>query len=253
MPISTDRDFNLASVPPPLLSGTDRKTYEALFRHPSSHNLKWHDVIHLFEQLGSVTEKPNHEYVFAAGDVQHIMRRPHSKDVTSEEIRDLRHFLADSVPQDGLATAETPSGPIQALNILIVIDHHEARVFAADLPAQGATELDIRPYDPHHYLRHLRHKDQDRERGQRAHEDATFYERIAQAAAVAQRIVVIGRGAGKSDAARHLAEYLAKHHVETSQKIVCELTADLSHITDPELLAMAREALGTGNRDPDGI
>ncbi len=251
MSISSERDLSLASIPPPILSGSDRRTYETLFRHPSSHNLKWHDVIHLFQQLGSVTEKPNHEYVFAAGDVQHVMRRPHSKDVTPEEMRDLRHFIADSAPPAG--PAEIPPEIAQALDLLIVIDHREARIFAADLPAQGAVEQDIRPYDPYHYLRHLAHKNQPQERGQRAPEDATYYERIAQAAIGAQRIVIIGRGTGKSDAAHHLVEYLAKKHVETSQKILPELTADLSHITEPELLTLARKALGLGNFDSDSI
>jgi len=252
MPISSDRDLKLASIPPPLLSGTDRKTYETLFRHPASHNLKWHDVIHLFEQLGSVTEKPNHEYVFAIGDLQHVMRRPHSKDVTPEEMRDLRHFLADSVVPAEPPTG-TASGIVQALDLLIVIDHHEARIFAADMPAQGAAQQDVRPYDPYHYLHHLTHKDQDRERGQRAHEDATYYERIAQVALRAQRLIIIGRGTGKSDAAHHLVEYLAKNHADLSKKVFCELTADLSHISEPELLAMAREALGRSNHGPEGI
>jgi hypothetical protein len=239
--MSTDHALERASIPPPALSGSDRRTYEALFHHPSSHNLKWHDAVHLFETLGTVTEKTNHEYVILIGGASHLMRRPHSKDLTSEEIRDLRQFLGTTIAPAALAAVEFPSAP--ELDLLIVIDHHEARLFAADLPAQGAAELDIRPYDPHHFLHHLTHKDQPRERGQRAHEDATFYERIAQEAAHAQRIVIIGRGTGHSDAAHHLVAYLAEHHAETAQKLVATLVADLSHITDPELLAMAREAL----------
>jgi hypothetical protein len=135
------------------------------------------------------------------------------------------------------------------MDLLIVIDHHEARLFAADLPAQGAGELDIRPYDPHHFLHHLTHKDQPREHGQRAHEDATFYERIAREAGPARRLIIIGHGTGHSDAAHHLAAYLAEHHAETAQKICAALTADLSRITDPELLAMARGALAQTGRD----
>jgi hypothetical protein len=238
MPISADHDLQRASIPPPLLSGSDRRTYEALFHHPSSNNLKWHDIVHLFEKLGTVTEKTNHEYVMTIGEAQHIMRRPHSKDLTSEEIRDLRHFVVDSV-----AVEEIQPAPASALDMLIVMDHQEARIFAADLPAHGAAAQDIHPYDPHNFLHHLSHKDQPRERGQRAHEDATFYDRIAQAVVSAQRIVIIGHGAGKSDAGHHLMGYLAAHHSEIAGKIVAELSADLSHTTAPELLAIAREAL----------
>jgi hypothetical protein len=242
MPISADYNPERAAMSPPLLSGSDRRTYDALFHHPSSHNLKWHDVVHLFERLGSVSEKPNHEYVIVIGDAQHVLHRPHSKDLTPEEIRNLRHFLVATAGPAGLATAGPPSLPIPAPDLLVVIDHHEARIFSADLPAQGTTQQDIRPYDPHHFLHHLTHKGQPRERGQRAHEDATYYDRIAQAVATARRIVIVGHGTGKSDAAHHLVEYLAKHHSETSQKLLCALTVDLSHITEPELFALAREA-----------
>jgi hypothetical protein len=250
MPISADHDLERAAIAPPLLSGSDRRTYDALFHHPSSHNLKWHDVIHLFERLGSVSEKPNHEYVFVIGEAQHVLRRPHSKDLTPEEIRNLRHFLAANVVSVGLAFAGLPALPIPAPDLLVVIDHHEARIFRANLPVQGASEQNIRPYDPHHFLHHLTHKDQPRERGQRAHEDATYYDRIAQALVTARRFVIIGHGTGKSDAAHHLLEYLAKHHFETSQKLLCELPADLSHITEPALFALAREAFDRFNLAP---
>jgi hypothetical protein len=245
MPISADHDLELAAVPPPLLSGSDRRTYDALFHHPSSHNLKWHDVMHLFEKLGSVTEKPNHEVLIVIGEAQHVLRRPHSKDLTTEEIRELRHFLASSACQ--------AAAPGPALDLLIVIDHHEARIFAIDVPGHGTTQQEIHPYDPHHFLHHLTHRDQPRERGQRAHEDTTYYERMAQALVAAHRIVIIGRGTGHSDAGRHLVEYLAKHHVETEQKILCALIADLSHTTEPELLALARGALARVGTDTAGV
>ena len=253
MPMSAEPDLKLPSIPPPLLSGSDRRTYEALFHHPSSHNLKWRDVIHLFGELGTVTGKANHEYVFAVGDVQQVLRRPHSKDLTSEEIRDLRHFLAGSMAVLDTEASVIDSAAAQVSDLMIVIDHHDARIFNVVAPASDESKRDIRPYDPHHFLHHLTHKDQARERGQRAHEEATFYERIAQAAVNAQRIVIVGRGTGKSDAAYHLVIYLHEHHAEMAQKILFELTADLSHITEPELLAMGREALAQLTNAPGVI
>ncbi len=222
--MSTEPDLKLASIPPPLLSGSDRRTYEALFHHPSSHNLKWRDVIHLFEELGSVTEKAKHEYVFTVGDVQQVLRRPHSKDLTSEEIRDLRHFLAGSVLDTEAETSVKDSAVTNATDFMIVMDHHDARIFKIEAVVADDSKRDIRPYDPHHFLHHLTHKDQPRERGQRAHEDTTFCERIAQAAVNAQRTVIVGRGTGNSDAAHHLVVYIREHHAETAQKILFELT-----------------------------
>ena len=54
---------------------------------------------------------------------------------------------------------------------------------------------------------------------------------------------MVGHGAGKSNAAHHLTEYLQSHHRETYQRIVREIAADLSSITTPQLLDLAREAL----------
>jgi hypothetical protein len=187
MPMSAEPNLKSASIAPPLLSGADRRTYDALFHHPSSHNLKWHDVVHLFEELCTVTEKPNHEFVFAVGEAPQVFRRPHGKDLTSEEIRDLRHFLAGS-----RVASEVDAAVARAADLMIVMDHHDARIFNIEMPVNDDSKRDIRPYDPHHFLHHLTHKDQPRERGQRAHEDATFYERVEQAAATAQRIIIIG-------------------------------------------------------------
>jgi phosphoheptose isomerase len=86
-------------------------------------------------------------------------------------------------------------------------------------------------------------KDQSRERGQRAPEEPAYYEKIADAVALGGKIVVVGHGAGKSNAAHHLTEYLQSHHRETYQRIVRETVADLSSITTAQLLDVAREAL----------
>ena len=80
-------------------------------------------------------------------------------------------------------------------------------------------------------------------RGQRAPEEPAYYAKIAEAAALGGGIVLVGHGAGKSNAAHHLTEYLHSHHRETYQRIVREIVADLSSITTAQLLDLARQAL----------
>jgi phosphoheptose isomerase len=101
----------------------------------------------------------------------------------------------------------------------------------------------IRPYDPHHFLHHLSHKGQSRERGQRAPEEPAFYEQIAQALALGGKIILVGHGTGKRNAAHHLADFLRSHHRETYDRVVREIVADLSSITTPQLLDLSRQAL----------
>jgi hypothetical protein len=171
------------------------------------------------------------------------MRKPHTKDLTSSEVVDLRHFLqragwSPEVPSQAAARPE-PAAP----SLMVVVDHHGAKIYRIDTGSGDASEQRITPYDPHHFLHHLTHKEQSRELGQRAPEDADFYKRIGDAVAAAGRIVVVGHGTGKSNAATHLTDYLRTHHRETYQRIVHEIGVDLSAVTTLQLLALAQQAL----------
>jgi hypothetical protein len=225
------------------LSAVHRRTLDALFRHPVAHNLSWKDAIGLFGKLGSVEEKPNHEFEFRLDREQHLMRVPKTRDLTAPQVLELRHLASRS----GWSPTSSPKAELDhdpaSLGLLAVVDHHEAKIYEVDVTSHDAAAHSIKPYDPHHFLHHLTHKDQYRERGQRAPEEKAYYDEIAQALAAGGKIVLVGDGTGKSSAVRHLAEYLGSHHHPIYQRVVRELSADLAHVTLPQLLAMARDAL----------
>jgi hypothetical protein len=224
------------------LHGAHRRTLEALFRHPPAHNLEWMDVVALIEKIGVVREKGNNKFSFDVGGEHYLMHKPHTKDLTSSEVADLRHFLQRAHwSPEGSSQAPAPAEPLPTL--MVVVDHHGAKIYRIDPASDDASKREISPYDPHHFLHHLTHKDQSREQGQRAPEDADFYKRIGDALAACGGIVVVGHGTGKSNAAEHLTEYLRTHHRETYQRIVREIGADLSAATIPQLLALAEQAL----------
>jgi hypothetical protein len=228
---------------PSSLTGQHRRTLEAIFRHPCAHNLEWNDVVALIGAIGDTREQSNDKFVFEVAGKRHLMRKPHTKDLTSDEVIELRDFLT----QAGSSPAHPSEAVIRpdpvAPDLLIVVDHHGTKIFHVDVTSDEASEHVIRPYDPHHFLHHLKHKDQSRERGQRAPEEPAYYERIADAVALGGKIVVAGHGAGKSNAAHHLTEYLRSHHAETYRRVVAETVCDLSAITTPQLLDIARNAL----------
>jgi hypothetical protein len=224
-------------------TGPHRRKLEAIFRHPSAHNLEWSDVVGLIRAIGETHEQSNDQLVFEVAGKRYLMRKSHTKDLTSDEVIDLRHFLmrAGSSPEHP-SEAVTHPDPV-APDLLIVVDHHGTKIFHVDVMSDEASEHVIRPYDPHHFLHHLKHKDQSRERGgQRAPEEPAYYARIADAVALGGKIVVVGHGAGKSNAAHHLTEYLRSHHSETYKRVVAEAVCDLSTITTPQLLEIARKA-----------
>lgn len=69
-----------------------RDTIVTLFAHPTSHNLKWVDVISLLNAVGSVEEKPDGRIRVSLGNEVEGFE-VHEKDVTIEQIADLRRML----------------------------------------------------------------------------------------------------------------------------------------------------------------
>lgn len=241
--VPTQAQHNAAMQEHTKISGSNRKTIDAILRHPVAHNLEWGDVITLIEKLGTVEHKANADFVFQVHAQRHVMRKPHTKDLAAPEVIELRKFLTRAglfaEPEEKPAEVNSSVGP----NLMVVMDHHGAKLYDVDVMAADASQHAIKPYDPHHFQHHLTHKDQSREKGQRTAEDTGYYEQIAEALAKAGKIVVVGHGTGKSNAAHHLLEYLKAHHSETHWRVVSEMSAELSSVTTRQLLEMAHEAL----------
>ena len=225
------------------ISTANRRTLDAIWRHPVAHNLEWSDVVSLFETLGAVEQKANAEFEFRVGTERHLMRKPHTKDLTAAEVVDVRKFLARAEQSAEPEKRDGVTSVAAARSLMVVMDHHGAKLYDVDVMAADASQHAIKPYDPHHFQHHLTHKDQSREKGQRTAEDPGYYEQISQALAQAGKIVVVGHGTGKSNAAQHLIEYLKAHHSETHRRVVSEMSAELSSVTTRQLLEMAHEAL----------
>jgi hypothetical protein len=229
-----------------ILSKRSSATLDALFRHPLAHNLEWSDVVALFEHLGTADIRPHSEIVFTIGAEHLRMHRPHGKDLEAADVMAFRHVLQ----RNGWApvAVQTPkvSPPPHREEqpaLMVVVDHREARIYHLEISAVDIADHVIKPYDPHHFLHHLSHKDQPSERGQRTPEDHQFYVRIAEAIAAAGKIVLVGRGHGHSNAAQHLAQFLRDYHPATSTKVASVLSENYAALTLPQLLDVGRRAL----------
>jgi hypothetical protein len=233
------------------LSKSCRTTLDGIYQHPLSHNLEWPDVIALFAKLGTVEHKSNNEFVFAIGGEHHLMRKAHGKNLPADDVVEFRHMLTRTGWSPETARSMTPriNSPVEPgglPDLLVAMEHREARIYQLDVAAADQANHTIRPYDPHHFLHHLSHKDQSGERGQRVAEDPSFYARIAEALRPAGRIVVVGHGDGHSNAAHHLAAYLQQHCQDIFQKLSPEVDADLSNLTASQMLVLGRHSLSIG-------
>ena len=224
-------------------SRRDLRTLEAIFRHPVPRNLAWSDAMHLIEGLGAVRHEPNGRLLFAISEHREVFHQPHAKELTAEEIAHLRKFLEGAgVRPDSIEVIdEDQHAPSAPPDIVVAVDHHEARLFTIE--GRADTVRTLRPYDPHHFLHHLSHRQERELRGQRDPEESSYYAAIAAALAPARRIVVLGHGTGHSNAAAHLEEVLRSKHPETFSRVAAIRAVDLSARTEPQLLALALQAL----------
>ncbi len=126
-----------------------------------------------------------------------------------------------------------------APDLVIVIDHKDARVFPVGREAGASHEL-------HHLLHQIDRTQHDADRAEAYPADTRFFDSVAAAVSGNGRIVVIGHGKGQSNEAGHLMAYLGKHHIGVLARVVREIVADLPHMTVPQLLSLARHALKLG-------
>jgi hypothetical protein len=229
------------------VTGSERRTLEALFAHPISRNLAWIDVVALVGRIGSVEERSDAVFALRIGNETLDTDKPHTKHLSAPEVIDLRHFLdragwrpeARGEPED-ISGVAAPSAP--APSLIVVVDHHETRVYHVELGANDPARHAITLYDSQHLLHNVVHETRRPDKRANPEEDREYYELIAGALAKGGLIVVVGHGKGESNAGHELAKFLREHDPLTYRRIVREVVADLPSLTQPELLRIARDA-----------
>ncbi|MDB6092639.1 MAG: hypothetical protein JWM32_201 [Verrucomicrobia bacterium] len=214
------------------LSGPHLRTYNTLIAHPLSHNLEWRAVHSLFAHLGQITEEPNGNFKVIRNGHTVILPPPRSKDVDGAEgIMNLRHFLERSE----VAAAE-PAGSADA-HWLLVIDHHEARIFRTEMK-ESAPQV-VTPHRPEHHFRHEPNS-KDFSRGQEKPALNSYFEPVVKALETSGSILVFGTGTGSGSEMEQFLEWLKQHHPAVSLRVVGSLAVDEHHLTEGQLLAHAR-------------
>jgi hypothetical protein len=220
----------------PALAASHLRTYETIFQHPISHNLEWRAVHALFGELGHIVQEPNGNFKVTLNGQTLCLNPPRTKDVANaDEVMNLRHFLQRS-------EAAQPATDGNEMHWLLVIDHHEARIFRSEM--HGAEPQQIFPYSPEVYFRHAKHSDQVA-RGKEKPEPNSFFEPVANAMHGAGSILVFGTGTGTSSEMEQFVTWTRIHHPELTQRIIGSLTVNERHLTDDQLLARAREFYAT--------
>jgi hypothetical protein len=81
---------------PEHLAQHHRTTLEHIEQHPTSHNLEWHDVIALLNEIADVREEHDGKFVVHLGDEKVVLTKPKHKDVNEQTAVDLRRLLTNA-------------------------------------------------------------------------------------------------------------------------------------------------------------
>ncbi len=199
-------------------------------------NLAWDEAVELIRRLGQVQPHDHNEVEFVVGSQRAIFKRPHTHSMEVDEVSRLRRFLHE-------AGIEAPWKPELDGRMVVVVDHHLARIYQDQGGSRPEREDALEPYDPHGFHRHLIHRKEAHYEGQRVPEEDSFYEEIAKELTPAKEIILIGHGTGKSSALDFLVEYLKTRHPAIYAQVIATEVADLSALSEPEIEAIAKQHL----------
>ena len=214
------------------LTGSHLRTYNTIFQHPVSHNLQWHDVYALFRHLGQVEPEPNgHQKVTRNGQTL-MLHPPHGKDVSdTAEVMSLRHFLEKS-------DKTLPGADAKESHWLLVIDHHDARIFRSEM--HGTIPQRILPHEPEAHQR-LANDAKDFSRGKDKPDPNSFFKPVADALQAGGQILIFGTGTGASSEMDQFIAWFKLHHPDQAKRIIGSVIVDEHHLTGDQLLAKSRE------------
>jgi hypothetical protein len=142
----------------------------------------------------------------------------------------LRHFLQQSeapLPTDD----QTP-------HWLLVMDHHQARIFRSNIP--GVAPQRILPNEPEGHL-HTLHDSAEVARGKEEPDANSFFVPVAHSLQKAAQILIFGTGTGTSSEMVQFFNWLKVHHADLAARVSGCVTVDEHHLTNDQLLTKARE------------
>jgi hypothetical protein len=207
-----------------------QKIYDEVFQHPTSQRLEWCDVKAMFEEIGMVEEQRNGNMKVTIHGHSMVFKSPSLSAIASnEQITEIQKMLKAKNPQENDST-ET--------QFLVVLDHQEARVYAAE--SSGAIGVRFTPVDHEGHTSHVHSAHDYRTHAEEPNHDH-YYAAIAKSLKGADQILVFGSGEGSSSAKDKFVKYLAEKEPKIQEHIVGIHKIDASHMSENELLAKARE------------
>ena len=212
------------------LTGALLRTYNTIFGKPDSHDVGWQEIHALFQKLGQVADETNGDLKVTRHGQILVLHPPRAKDAyEKDEILALRHFLERS---ESLAPELNGRDP----HMLLVIDHHEARLFCSEV--NGGIPHQILPYEPGGYFWHTR-KPKNSSKGVKAPNLNDFFKHIAEALQAAGQILIFGTGTSRE--MDQFMAWLNLNQPDVAGRIIGSMVVKVDLLVEGRLLEKARE------------
>jgi len=153
--------------------------------------------------------------------------------------------IRDYLKQNGVTPDHpeyNPAAPeVPGICMLLHLAHQESSLYTIE--TDGTDVQRLRPYDPWFHRHHLDHRKESSFEGQRAPEQPGYFKDLRDACANADQLLIVGHGTGRTDLRALFLQHLAVHSPNLLKRVVDVLTVD-EHLTEPQLLALAKETFG---------
>lgn len=137
---------------------------------------------------------------------------------------------------------ETAMVDVAGAQVVAAVDFHTTTVYRIDAAQAGAGER-ITPHDPRGLAHNVYHHKGNPD-GTYSADNDEYWRTIGHALAPAGEILLLGNGKGKANASHHLVAWLEKHMSDVAAKLVADVRADLSALTDQQVLRAAQAYFG---------
>ena len=226
-----------------------RRALEAVFAHPTAHNLAWADVLALIDQVGAVTHEGNGKLRTAVGG-RSVRWEPEDSQLTEAEVLAMRRFLqgVGVTPDTDAAAARGPRRRERlepGARTVVVMTYRDATVYGA----HGTVV--IAPDDPRGRLKVL-HEKSGTWRGFYQLPQPEYFARIADELRRSDAILLMGHGKGHSNAMLHLLGYLERHEPQIAEHVLGGIDADVGDLTEAQIDDAVREFFNDPEVRPRG-
>ncbi|GAA1481385.1 hypothetical protein GCM10009624_18250 [Gordonia sinesedis] len=213
---------------------TDRVRAE-LVGSPAPRNLKWRDFDQFWREVADdVTDESGDRLSVSMNGHREVFRRPHNGVVSIEDVERARHLLADTPKTQGVGAL-----------YVVAMDERNARLIVFDLDSVTVDAATERVRDSDSRARHLRTVERQTGNDDVRDLDGFFKELVGHVKQEfgSHDFVLLGHGAGKSNAAEDFDKWVTKHDPVAREHIAGIGRVDLSAANNRDLEQAAQKVV----------